>query len=92
MLAGALRILGLGVFRTGGEEYARSNVSVATLQRDHVRLCREQIRFRHVARGGALREGVIADAALAASIFHYGEFTIRETKEVMAARGIPVRL
>src|SRR5690606_39249782 len=32
-----------------------------------------------------------ADAALAASIFHYGEFTIRETKEVMAARGIPVR-
>src|SRR5690606_23472723 len=68
VLAGALRILGLGVFRTGGEEYARSNVSVATLQRDHVRLCREQIRFRHVARGGALREVVIADAALAALV------------------------
>lgn len=33
-----------------------------------------------------------ADAALAASIFHFGEFTIRETKEVMAAQGIPVRL
>lgn len=33
-----------------------------------------------------------ADAALAASIFHFGEFTIRETKEVMAKRGIPVRL
>jgi cyclase len=33
-----------------------------------------------------------ADAALAASIFHFGEYTIRETKEVMAARGIPVRL
>ena len=33
-----------------------------------------------------------ADAALAASIFHFGEFTIRETKEAMAARGIPVRL
>jgi cyclase len=33
-----------------------------------------------------------ADAALAASIFHFGEFTIRETKQVMAARGIPVRL
>lgn len=32
-----------------------------------------------------------ADAALAASIFHFGEFTIRETKQVMAARGIPVR-
>ena len=33
-----------------------------------------------------------ADAVLAASIFHYGEFTIRETKEYMASRGIPVRL
>lgn len=33
-----------------------------------------------------------ADAALAASIFHFGEFTITETKEAMAARGIPVRL
>lgn len=33
-----------------------------------------------------------AEAALAASIFHYGEFTIRETKQVMRDRGIPVRL
>lgn len=33
-----------------------------------------------------------ADAALAASIFHFGEFTIEETKQLMAARGIPVRL
>ncbi len=33
-----------------------------------------------------------ADAALAASIFHFGEFTIQETKRVMAAQGIPIRL
>ena len=33
-----------------------------------------------------------ADAALAASIFHFGEYTIRQTKEVMAERGIEVRL
>lgn len=33
-----------------------------------------------------------ADAALAASIFHFGEYTIRETKQIMADRGIPVRL
>lgn len=33
-----------------------------------------------------------ADAALAASIFHFGEYTILETKRLMAARGIPVRL
>lgn len=39
----------------------------------------------------AILEGK-ADAALAASIFHFGEFTIKQTKEVMAARGVPVRL
>lgn len=33
-----------------------------------------------------------ADAALAASIFHFGEYSIRETKEVMADQGVPVRL
>ena len=33
-----------------------------------------------------------ADAALAASIFHFGEYTIEETKRVMASRGVPVRL
>jgi cyclase len=32
-----------------------------------------------------------ADAVLAASIFHFGEFTIAETKEYMRKRGIPVR-
>lgn len=33
-----------------------------------------------------------ASAALAASIFHYGEYTIRETKQYLADRGVPVRL
>ena len=33
-----------------------------------------------------------ADAVLAASIFHYGEFTVGEAKQHMARRGIPVRL
>jgi len=33
-----------------------------------------------------------ADAALAASIFHYGEYTIAETKELMRRRGIAVRM
>jgi imidazole glycerol-phosphate synthase subunit HisF len=32
-----------------------------------------------------------ADAVLAASIFHYGEYTVGEAKALMAARGIPVR-
>ena len=32
-----------------------------------------------------------ADAVLAASIFHYGEYTVAQAKALMAARGIPVR-
>jgi imidazole glycerol-phosphate synthase subunit HisF len=60
----------------------------------------EAVTIPVVASGGAgrpehLADAILlgkADAALAASIFHFGEFTIRQTKEVMAARGIPVRL
>ena len=33
-----------------------------------------------------------ADAVLAASIFHYGEYTVGQAKKLMAERGIPVRL
>lgn len=33
-----------------------------------------------------------ADAVLAASIFHYGKYSIREAKEYLAQKGIPVRL
>ena len=33
-----------------------------------------------------------ASAALAASIFHYGEYTIADTKKYLAERGVPVRL
>src|SRR6267143_5241032 len=53
-----------------------------------------------VASGGAgklehmaevLLEGK-ADAVLAASIFHYGEYTVGEVKRYLAGRGIPVRL
>ena len=39
---------------------------------------------------GVLEGG--ADAVLAASIFHYGEFTVGQAKSYMAARGIEVRL
>ncbi len=53
-----------------------------------------------IASGGVgtlehLAEGVLegkADAVLAASIFHFGEYTIAEAKQQMAAQGIEVRL
>jgi cyclase len=53
-----------------------------------------------IASGGVgnldhLVEGVLeghASAVLAASIFHFGEFTIAQAKAHMAAAGIPMRL
>ena len=33
-----------------------------------------------------------ADAVLVASIFHYGEYTIREAKEYLKSEGISVRM
>jgi cyclase len=52
-----------------------------------------------IASGGVgnlqhLADGIVeghADAVLAASIFHYGEHTVGEAKDLMASRGIPVR-
>jgi imidazole glycerol-phosphate synthase subunit HisF len=53
-----------------------------------------------VASGGAgcpqhLADAVLkgrASAVLAASIFHFGEYSIAETKQLMASQGIPVRI
>jgi cyclase len=53
-----------------------------------------------VASGGAghpqhLADAILlarADAVLAASIFHFGQYTISQTKSLMAEQGIPVRL
>jgi cyclase len=45
--------------------------------------------LQHLADG--VQQGK-ADAVLAASIFHYGEYTVRQAKEYMRGRGIEVRL
>lgn len=45
--------------------------------------------LEHLADGIELGK---ADAVLAASIFHYREYSIRQAKEYLASRGIPVRL
>ena len=58
------------------------------------------VRIPVIASGGVgtlehFAEGIIegeADAVLAASVFHFGTFSIRKVKEYMAAQGIPVRL
>jgi len=65
-----------------------------------LRTVSEQVTVPVVASGGAgtpedLYQALVlgrADAVLAASIFHYGMYSIRDTKEYLAERGIPVRL
>ena len=60
----------------------------------------DAVRIPVVASGGAgspdhLADAVLlggAEAALAASIFHFGEYTIQQTKQIMRSRGVPVRL
>jgi cyclase len=60
----------------------------------------EAVTIPVIASGGAgnldhmvdvLRDGK-ADAVLAASIFHFGEFTVGDVKKYLGERGVPVRL
>ena len=60
----------------------------------------ETVSIPVIASGGAgtlehLYEGLVAgkaDAALAASIFHFREYTVQQAKEFLQERGVPVRL
>jgi cyclase len=64
-----------------------------------LRAISERVSVPVIASGGAgslehLYEALVAgkaDAALAASIFHYGTFRIEQAKQYLASRGIPVR-
>lgn len=65
-----------------------------------IRAVADAVTIPVIASGGAgnvqhMCEAVVqggADAALAASIFHYGEFTIEQAKEYMRSQNVPVRL
>ncbi len=65
-----------------------------------LRAISEAVNVPVVASGGAgnredLYQALVngkADAVLAASIFHYGTYSIGETKEYLAEKGIPIRI
>ncbi len=89
------------------EGYGAGEILLTSMDRDGTkrgydlaltRAIARAVRVPVIASGGAgglshLYEGLAAgaDAVLAASIFHYREFTIREAKEYLAARGVAVR-
>jgi len=60
----------------------------------------ERVGIPVIASGGAgslehLHDGLTAgaaSAALVASLFHYGEYTVREAKAYLAERGVAVRM
>ena len=66
---------------------------------DLVRKVSDTVSIPVIASGGVgnlqhLADGIIkgrADAVLAASIFHYGEYTVQEAKHYLAQQGVVVR-
>jgi DNA topoisomerase IB len=67
VLACAVRLLELGLFRVGSESYTSANGSygLATVRKGHVRAHRGELRFDYPAKGGQRRVVTIADAAVA---------------------------
>jgi DNA topoisomerase IB len=63
VLAAAVRLLDLGAFRVGSEQYAEDNgtYGLATLRREHVRVRGEQVFFSYNAKGGIERELELTD-------------------------------
>ena len=67
---------------------------------DLVRAVSDAVSIPVIASGGAgklehmadVLQNAGADAVLAASIFHFGEYTVGDVKRFLAERGVPVRL
>ena len=85
------------------EEAARrgaGEILLTSMDRDGTKEGFDLALTRAIASGGVgslehFAAGVLegeADAVLAASVFHFGTYSIREVKEYMASQGIPVRL
>ncbi len=74
VLAAAVRMLDIGVFRVGGEEYAPGengedgSFGLATVRREHVRLQRGAVVFNYPAKGGAERAFALRDPDLHAVV------------------------
>jgi DNA topoisomerase IB len=70
VLAAAIRLIDLGFFRPGGEEYAEEHETfgLATIRRDHVTFSRGEIIFDYVGKGSLRHEQAIADAETRAVI------------------------
>ena len=66
---------------------------------DYTRACSESVSIPVIASGGVgtlehLYDGIVegkADAVLAASIFHFGAYSVAEAKDFLHSKGVPMR-
>ena len=97
-VAWAVRMAELGAGNPAHQHGSRRHQERLRTGRD--RAITDAVEIPVIASGGVgnldhLVDGILlggADAVLAASIFHFGEFSVPEAKAYMAARGIEVRL
>jgi DNA topoisomerase IB len=70
VLAAAIRLIDLGFFRAGGEEYATENgtFGLATIRRDHVVCGDGELTFEYPAKGAIQREQAVADEQVCAVV------------------------
>jgi DNA topoisomerase IB len=70
VLAAAIRLIDLGFFRPGGEEYAEENgtFGLATIRKEHVTLSQGQLVFEYPAKGAKQREQAVAEDQVCAAV------------------------
>jgi DNA topoisomerase IB len=70
VLAAAIRLIDLGFFRPGGEEYAEENgtFGLATIRKEHVTLSQGQLVFEYLAKGAKQREQAVAEDQVCAVV------------------------
>jgi DNA topoisomerase IB len=72
VLATAVRLIDLGFFRPGGEEYAAENgtFGLATIRREHVTCGKGELSFEYTGKSGKQREQAVADEGQARQTMH----------------------
>jgi DNA topoisomerase IB len=88
VLAAAIRLTDLGLFRTGGEEYAAENSTygLATILREHVTCSKGEIIFEYTGKHGKQREQAIADEVTYSVIQALKRRRSGDTEDLLAYR------
>jgi DNA topoisomerase I len=88
VMACAVRLLDIGLFRVGGEDYAEENESfgLATIQKQHVRVSKGSIEFDYVAKGGLDRTLKVEDMLVVPTVVALKRRRGDPTDELLAYR------